>query len=57
MDDPAELNDAESRSQGKLNDGNESAALHELSEPWDEAAAKGGNGAACGSLLCHIIRI
>ena len=57
MDDPAELNDAESRSQGKLNDGDESAALHELSESWDEGAAKGGNGAACGSLLCHIIRI
>ncbi len=57
MDDPAELNDAESRSQDKLNDGNESAALHELSESWDEGAAKGGKGAACGSLLCHIIRI
>jgi hypothetical protein len=57
VDDPAELNDAESRSQDKLNDGDESAALHELSESWDEGAAKGGKGAACGSLLCHIIRI
>ena len=56
MDDPAEQNEPESRSQDKLDGGYEQAALLELFEFRVEEAAKCRNDVAGGSLLVILLR-
>lgn len=56
MDDPAEQNEPESRSQDKLDGSYEQAALLELFEFRVEEAAKCRNDVAGGSLLVILLR-